>query len=301
MIRKMRRYKKYIAGIILIAAIFGIFKFMDRDTGEEDLVTNEEVTKTVKKETAKEEKDIKTQDLIIFVPDDTNTSLEERHVTLSNSNGKSTIELLMDALRDDGKTKSSYNKPIPSSMTVNSAYKKGDTVYVDFKSKGIKEDPAQESLILDSLVLTMTTLEGVEKVRVQVDGENTDKFMGTFDISEPLTLRDVTNNVKYMDEKVKDSEKDEKKDEESEKTEGTEKSDEDSSEDTSKDTETESAENENSSETSDSSESRDRESSSENSENSSEEESSSEESTEDTAEEEEGYVERPPQMSVGNN
>ncbi len=189
--------RKHITGLVLILILFLIFKIVDRDPGNQK-IDEADINNTVQN-INKKELEVKPQDLIIFVPNESKTIIEERHITLNNSDNKTTEELLVDALKVDPNSDNAYVRPIPADITVNKVEKKGKTVIVDFNKKGLKNDPATESLILDCLVLTMTTLKGVEEVQIMVDGKIESDFMGTFNVREPLTIKSVTNNVNYLD------------------------------------------------------------------------------------------------------
>lgn len=189
--------RRYITGLVLILILFLIFKIFDRDSGDQNF-DETDISNTVQN-VNKKELEVKPQDLIIFVPNEMKTIIEERHITLNNAENKTTEELLVDALKVDPNSDNAYVRPIPADININKVEKKGKTVVVDFSKKGLKNDPATESLILDCLVLTMTTLKGVEEVQIMIDGKIEDSFMGTFNVREPLTISSVTNNVNYLD------------------------------------------------------------------------------------------------------
>lgn len=200
-----KKYKTYIWGILLILVIFLAFRCTDkRSNNNEDIDNN--IKQTMKKDIENKGEKIQTQDLIIFVPNETNTLLEERRITL-NTDGQSTLDLIIKALKENNRDNSGYIKPIPSNMIINKIEKNNDKVVVDFKNKNIQKDPVKESIILDSLVLSLTTIEGIEKVQIKLDGKDTERFMGSFDVSQPLTIENVTNNVKYINEKNKKDKK----------------------------------------------------------------------------------------------
>ncbi|MDO5707486.1 MAG: GerMN domain-containing protein [Andreesenia angusta] len=220
--------RKYVLGLVVLLGIFIIFKFIDNKESYQDVSENE-INESLTKET-NEKKDIDTQDLIIFVPDKTFTGLEERPLTLSNPDKLSTVELIIDALSENGKNKTEYNKPIPNYVKVNKAYKKNNTVFIDISSKGLQSDSARESLIIDSLILSMTTLKNVDNIQILIDGKNAQKFMGTFDISNPLGIDDVTNNIFYLDYLKKKSEGDSNQKKEEKSTDNEQKKEDDEEE-----------------------------------------------------------------------
>lgn len=196
--------RKYIIGIAIVALLFIIFKLTDnKNITDEGLDDNGEVVNTT---VDLSDKDVQPQDLILFVPSENKLTIEERYVTLSNTDNKSTVELLIDALKEDGKSDDSYIRPIPSDVIVNDVKLKDNTVTVDFKKSGLDKDAGTESILLDCLVLTMTTLKGVDQVQILVDGQKTSEFMGTFNIEKPLKIENVTNNVSYLEEDLKEKE-----------------------------------------------------------------------------------------------
>jgi spore germination protein GerM len=82
-------------------------------------------------------------------------------------------EELTTALRDD--------------LEVLGAWSKERIAYVNFSSQNLYGGSLQETLLVDQLVKTLTSLPGIDKVQFLIDGEKRETLMGHLSIDEPLS------------------------------------------------------------------------------------------------------------------
>jgi germination protein M len=86
--------------------------------------------------------------------------------------------------------------PLPASTKILSVTQEDDMVVVDFDREtmsGFSGGTLGETLLLQSLVLTLTSIEGVERVQVLVEGEIEEAAFGHADTSRPLEPPQMLN------------------------------------------------------------------------------------------------------------
>lgn len=59
--------------------------------------------------------------------------------------------------------------------------------YVDFSSEGLSGGSLEESLVIRSVVMTLTEIQGINKVQFLVDGKIPETLMGHADVSTPIS------------------------------------------------------------------------------------------------------------------
>lgn len=78
-----------------------------------------------------------------------------------------------------GPSNDKLESPLPEGTTINNAYLKGNTVYVDFSNEFISNAPngvQEEGLIIYSIVNTLTELNEVNSVKILINGEENKSF-----------------------------------------------------------------------------------------------------------------------------
>ena len=78
-----------------------------------------------------------------------------------------------------GPNNDKLESPLPEGTTINNAYLKGNTVYVDFSKEFIDNAPTgveEEGLLIYSIVNTLTELNEVNSVKILINGEENKSF-----------------------------------------------------------------------------------------------------------------------------
>ncbi|MBN2395837.1 MAG: GerMN domain-containing protein [Candidatus Atribacteria bacterium] len=78
---------------------------------------------------------------------------------------------------------------IPNTTKVNALYVQEGIAYIDLSSEVVRDHPGGstgELLTIYSLVLTLTSFPGIDKVQILIDGNSGETLVGHVDISVPL-------------------------------------------------------------------------------------------------------------------
>lgn len=127
---------------------------------------------------------------LYFVTTDGKYAVEERTVPA----GLTRSQLALQAVRSlmNGPVHPSLVSPLPDPSTLRGVTVDGGTVTVDFDEKVWNESmgPDREQQMLDTLVLTLTRLPGVDHVHLQVGGNDVAGLFGNVDASGSLQRLD---------------------------------------------------------------------------------------------------------------
>lgn len=129
----------------------------------------------------------------VYVPNEDATALIE--VLVEGNTDKKPEELVIDKLKDQDTGNDDYKKAIREDIAVHSVTVEGDMAIVDLAGENLVGSGVEESFLIDSVVMSLTSLKGIERVQFLVDGEKRDSLMGHFEIGDPLTAEDVGNNI----------------------------------------------------------------------------------------------------------
>lgn len=133
--------------------------------------------------------------LKVYVPNEDATALVEVEVEQDEAGEKTREEIVIDQLKVADTGNEEYSKAIRDNIAVNSVEVEGDMAIVDISSENLAGSGVEESFLIDSVVMSLTSLDGINSVQFLVDGEKRDSLMGHFEIGFPLTANDVGNNI----------------------------------------------------------------------------------------------------------
>ena len=187
--KKKNNFKSTINLILLFFIMVVIFFLIDkfvlpwyRDHGKIDIKV-EKPLEEIKKEPplVSEETEI----VLYFADDDAECLLPElRTIKKTNEIAKQAILELI-----KGPTASGLYPTIPPATTINALYISDGIAYADLSRELIKNHPggsAGELLTAYSIVFTLTSFPGIDKVQILVDGSSKDTLVGHLDVSMPL-------------------------------------------------------------------------------------------------------------------
>lgn len=155
--------------IVLIIVLIGltVFYFINKSNYSEQI---EEYTP---QEELSDEEIRKTIVSIYFKNIETNTLVPESIcIDVKELSENPYIKLL--TLLASGPSNDKLESPLPEGTTINNAYLKGNTVYVDFSKEFINNSPTgieEEGLLVYSIVNTLTELNEVSSVKILINGE----------------------------------------------------------------------------------------------------------------------------------
>ncbi len=158
--------------IILIIVLIGlaIFYFINKSNSNNPY---EQITEYTPQEEFSDEEIRKTIVSIYFKNIETNTLVPESVcIDVKELSENPYMKLL--TLLASGPTNDKLESPLPEGTTINNAYLKGNTVYVDFSKEFIDNAPAgveEEGLLIYSIVNTLTELNEVSSVKILINGE----------------------------------------------------------------------------------------------------------------------------------
>ncbi|WP_425449647.1 GerMN domain-containing protein [Dethiothermospora halolimnae] len=113
--------------------------------------------------------------------------------------GNSIEKKIVEKLKKDSKDKKyDYIRTIGPDITLLSLETRDGTAYVNFSSENLNGGSAEETLMIDSIVLSLTELKHISKVQFLIDGEIEESLMGHISIKEPFDREDVTSKYKSI-------------------------------------------------------------------------------------------------------
>lgn len=158
----------FIATILIIVLIgLAVFYFINKSN------FHEQITEYTPEEELSDEEIRKTIVSIYFKNLETNTLVPESVcIDVKELSENPYMKLL--TLLASGPSNDKLESPLPEGTTINNAYLKGNTVYVDFSKEFINNAPTgieEEGLLVYSIVNTLTELNEVSSVKILINGE----------------------------------------------------------------------------------------------------------------------------------
>lgn len=130
----------------------------------------------------------------IYIINESHTGLKKIPIKLIENKKESLLDQSIEKLqRIDNETNKETAKI--GNIKILSVKQDKDIAVVNISRESLDWEPSEESLILDSIILSLTDIKGIEKVQILIDGQKTEVFMNAFIISEPLSRDNVTNNI----------------------------------------------------------------------------------------------------------
>lgn len=84
-----------------------------------------------------------------------------------------------------------HNPTIPSNIKILGVEVKDNTAFINISSENLTGGSTEEKFLIDSVVMSLTEVDYIDKVQFQVDGEGEGTLMGHFTIDEPFTSEDI--------------------------------------------------------------------------------------------------------------
>lgn len=201
----MKRLAALAIGLLTLGVVLsGCSGSEEKGTGKAEesvVVDSSEESSEEKAESAEPEETKETEDgqaeaekpIKVYVPNQDATALVE--VPVEENADKNPEEIVIDKLKEQETGNQEYRKAIREDIVVHSVTVEGDMAIVDISSENLMGSGMEESFLIDSVVMSLTALDGIERVQFLVDGEKRDSLMGHIEIGYPLTAEDVGNNV----------------------------------------------------------------------------------------------------------
>lgn len=121
------------------------------------------------------------REVTLYVCDEAGTALVEKPVWIQLESNRSIAESVVETLADKAS--------IPAETKVNSATVNTHVLYLDLDSSFLDiSGAARSDIVLYSLVNSLTSIDGIDAVRLYVDGGKLENFRGTIDTSEDLVF-----------------------------------------------------------------------------------------------------------------
>ena len=155
--------------IVLIIVLIGltVFYFIYKSN------SSEQIAEYTPQEEFSDDEIRKTIVSIYFKNIETNTLVPESVcIDVKELSDNPYMKLL--TLLASGPSNDKLESPLPEGTTINNAYLKGNTVYVDFSKEFIDNAPTgveEEGLLVYSIVNTLTELNEVSSVKILINGE----------------------------------------------------------------------------------------------------------------------------------
>ncbi|MGQ9473772.1 MAG: GerMN domain-containing protein [Candidatus Caldatribacteriaceae bacterium] len=126
------------------------------------------------------------QEVILYFANTEFTALvgEKRKINVGNNQLKAVLQELLRGPQN----KSLFN-PIPPDTRLNEVFQEKEVVYVDLSAEMMRNQSggtSQELLSVYAIVNTITTLPGIKRVKILIDGREEPTLCGHIDVSQPL-------------------------------------------------------------------------------------------------------------------
>lgn len=174
----MKKMKILTIILVILAMIFTALLVMTRNKDREKLKSDESTIVKSK----------------VYIINENHTGLKKIPVTLDKSKKEGLLsQSITELQRIDNKANKDTAKI--GDLKILGVKQDKNIAVVDISKESLKWEPSEESLILDSIIMSLTEIKGVDKVQILIDGQKVDVFMNAFIISEPLSRESVTNNI----------------------------------------------------------------------------------------------------------
>lgn len=183
--------KKFLIGLSVIAAILVIINIIGYEKKDKSSINNNKKIEELKLHNS-DENFIKLELYFDSSKDEEKVEVakEERLIIKEEFIG----ELIMQELIKGPSVKSKLKSIFPKQTRLLSFSIKEGTAYVNLSSEAKSfMTPAKEEVYLKSIVLSLTELESIKKVKILIDNKNVDSLGGNFNISKSLDKNDVRN------------------------------------------------------------------------------------------------------------
>lgn len=126
------------------------------------------------------------QEVVLYFTNPEFTALvgEKRKINFGTNQLKAILQELLRGPQD----KSLFN-PIPPDTRLNEVFQEKEVVYVDLSAEMMRNQSggtSQELLSVYAIVNTITTLPGIKRVKILIDGREEPTLCGHIDVSQPL-------------------------------------------------------------------------------------------------------------------
>lgn len=126
------------------------------------------------------------QEVILYFANPEFTALvgEKRKINVGTNQLKAVLQELLRGPQN----KSLFN-PIPPDTRLNEVFQEKEVVYVDLSTEMMRNQSggtSQELLSVYAIVNTITTLPGIKRVKILIDGREESTLCGHIDVSQPL-------------------------------------------------------------------------------------------------------------------
>ena len=144
---------------------------------------------------------------VIYLMDSNNyvarTQVKTTNRTIE-AKAKELLEILINGDKNENKIPSGFKSIIPNDTKINSAKYENNIIKVDFSSELLDTKIEYEEKIIEAIVYTLTSIDGVDKVIIYVDGDILSKLPKT-GINLPCTLdKSYGINKEYNIDSYKD-------------------------------------------------------------------------------------------------
>lgn len=170
---------------------YSIVKEDDMDTGDIDIEEIEQEETKIQKETERDS--IKeTKNLTVYVVDSNNERLKKEIRPIVVEDGKYGWAALR-GLKETPFEKDYYST-IPGNIDFKGLSIDNGLATIDFDNNDINIGSSGEQIFVDSVILTLTKFESIERVKFLINGNEIENF-GNLDYSKEFTLEDVKTPI----------------------------------------------------------------------------------------------------------
>lgn len=144
------------------------------------------------------DKNAKYHDIFLI---DKNGYVSKTNISINSVNTSDLVEELIEIMIVDGKYQSKipngFTAMIPVDTKLNSKVIENDTVILDFNSNIFDVKEEYEEKILESIIYTMTSIDGIENVKIMIDNKPLKKLPKSGKIVDSILNRNYGINKEY--------------------------------------------------------------------------------------------------------
>lgn len=172
--------------IILLLVVTSIFFFSACEGNKNENIHDNNLTEnnnTEEKETL--------QEITLYFADEQAIGLVTEKVKVAIDN-KPIEEVIIEKLKE-GPTmpEKGHQGTINPGIEIIEVNVKDNTAYVNLSSQNLTGGSTAEKYLIDSIVMSLTEVDYIEKVKFLVDGESEGTLMGHFTIDKPFTRENI--------------------------------------------------------------------------------------------------------------
>lgn len=177
--------KKILKYTVLLLIVFLFYLFPEK----EEISLNEPVFE----ETSKISHDI----YLI----DKNNYISKTSVAINSTNKEDLIEELIEVLIIDGKYQSrvpnGFSAILPVDTRLLDKQIEDNTVVLNFNNDFLDTKSEYEEKVIESIIYTITSIDGIDRIKINVDGKRLEKLPKTGKVLDEVLTRDFGINKKY--------------------------------------------------------------------------------------------------------